>query len=214
MGIILVFVGLIVASGASFPTFKKIPSEFTVYKAWEVSAHLDSGNVVYLVIVTGYNWSWWAQDPPLDPDTGNPLPLALNVTISDPFGTESKFKVFYEAPPEGYEYTGRVDDPGIPILLSKIETVYPGSLEVKEPPDGIGGTATRSGVHYIRIIPERWMFGPAETLVLHRWAFEKEYPYSILFPSGSVIGLLGAAVSVWGVYGSKPRSKSRFKHRR
>ncbi len=213
LGIVLLLFGLVVVGLAERQTLKTIPYEMTASNAWEISGDYCQGDNIYLVTVPGYpNWSWWAEDPELDPITGEPLPQTLNVTITDPYNVEAKFKVFYASPPPGYSY---YTTPGqhLPILLSKVELIEAGSLGVKDPPDGIGGVVNHNGTYVARVIKEWWMWGPAESLVLHREVFEKEYAYIFLLPVGGAVFLLGVVLAVWGAKSSRHKIKVKPKRK-
>jgi len=210
-GIILLFLGVVLASNFNLPV-EKPPRNVTVdsvSQAWAFSkkSSFEAGDIVVVRLVAGEGW--WTLFARAPPGYAHPV----NMTVVGPTEHETTFMVFFAAmsQPEPDPETGE-----IPLYVYNITYAKPLSedLEFREPRE-IGGIVKRAGEYFVRCDRGTyWPRSPPSELVLYKEVHEKEYPYAFLLPVGTVFGVSGVAVSMWGAKGERHKMRTKRKAKR
>jgi len=221
-GIILLLVGIIIASSSNLPSERIVYDEVaSADKVWGISGSFVEGDIVIVDFSAGEDW-WlkFVRAPTSD------YQVPLNFTINGPSEGETIFQVYIGAPPG---YTESQPSPGegieIPVGPRNIELVSQSSdLEVRAPKIiEIGGIIKTTGQYLVQVkknvknetvvtngVPEPytviWPKTPPEKLRLLKEVYLKEYPHLFLLPIGAPLIVCGVAVSTWG---AKRTSKGR-----
>lgn len=189
LGIILLFVGIILASYSRYPIEKwKERSCNRAEQQWEASENLSKSERIIVAVVPSEGWTEWAYE--IHP---HGFKVNVSIIIEDPLGEEAEFIIFYEPPPPGYKQ----DHPGpLPIFLSNppFKLVKTGSLIVEEPLQFVGGIVTRNGTYRVKVIPTWWTWGPPKYIEIHVEILEKVNPYAYFLSIGVCLCFLGVAM--------------------
>jgi len=207
VGIALILAGLIMVS-YSDKSEKEVQPQAVNYtlNAWSVTANLEKDDKILVEIRLPY--TWWANESlqwePWHPNEGGPpsgVVLFGTVDIFDPDSNLTRFMITWAlmvSPttelPYGLAYYNitvlQQDGLDPTVLYRPASNAY----------DGIGGVAKKSGTYNVTlwaIIPPRP--DPPSYLGVFKGNIAIKYPYTALLPGGSVVGVAGATISVFGL---------------
>jgi hypothetical protein len=178
-------------------TFPKNYSENT-RDYWEVfcNKNVTENDEISVYLTPGFDWYMFAEEG-LPEDPYNPRYLTVNVSLVDPFGGESIFKLIF-ARPIGKDSL---------FLLKTILLLNNGLLVVNSSEGGvvseIGGVVKTSGNFSVRIY---FPLSPPQAVEILKKSYIYERKNSFLFVPGVVISIFGSACFLFSfVFGSKAR---------
>ena len=203
-GLILICIGLVLMSTSSLTqettTLELVAS---TNDAWNISDTFERDN--RMVVIFREANDWWKGF--FESEEGMAV-LYVYIHIFDPQNNETRFRVTLTPSQPGY--------PGLLILdisvtrtdgldTSSVKTAKTGLIT------GIGGIVQYNGIYrvVVDVYPPR--LNPPYILELYKEKTEKQYPYMFLFPGGAVIGVVGTALSLFGLKSEKHRVSSKSK---
>ncbi|MEM2522835.1 MAG: hypothetical protein QXW82_06780 [Candidatus Bathyarchaeia archaeon] len=207
LGVILIFVGVVCVSLSNTHEFVHRAVEVaSTQNADEVSAYFLIGENVSIVLSPGDDWS---PTGGLVEDGG--IYLTLNVTLISPDNGKTIFRFYFNT---SKEPPSSPDLPW-PLQLSKVEAlcVDEDSIEVRKPLtlEWIGGIIRQNGTFTIKSSRHPFLNTPPRYLAFFRAVTERRYLYSNLFPVGSLLSVIGVALSLWGSKSERERKRQKLR---
>ncbi|MCD6241791.1 hypothetical protein J7K27_09860 [Candidatus Bathyarchaeota archaeon] len=164
--------------------------------------NVTAGDKIVVDVIPGINWYQFTHGIPEDPY--NPNYYSINVTVIDPLGGRTLFKIIYVTPKPSSEYTQGILLPWRIELLSN-----DGRLVVNVDKDGtapeIGGIAKVSG-NYSVTVPNVYPSPPREIKIMKEIHFYTR-PWSYLLPIGLSMTCGGAGLAVFSFKRKKTTKK-------
>lgn len=195
-GIVLLFVGAIVAS-ASTTLLAEEKSHFStrasVKDSWEVGPALYKRNEKLIV-------DFLPPNPKYDIIPDYPVKIIFEITSSH--GSKTIFEAKCK---EGLE--GGLAPPDISVVLSEDGLIVSG-YQVE-----VGGIVSHTGNYTANITSRHMGTWHPKTLALKVEIVEKEYPYFFVLPIGVALIVVGGSLSVWGAISSTRTQKRSSKVR-
>jgi len=196
-GIILLFVGVIVAS-ASTTLLAEEKSHFStrasVKDSWEVGPAPYKRNERLMVDFLPPNPEYDYLIPT--------YPLKIVVEITSSHGNKTVFEVIFK------EIGGKLAPPEVNVTLSE------DGLTVSDYQYEIGGIIRHTGNYTANITSRHLGTWRPKTLALKVEIVEKEYPYFFVLPIGIALIVVGGSLSVWGAKSSTRSRKLSSKVRK
>jgi hypothetical protein len=214
VGIILILAGLVMVSYSNKGE-KDVQSKAVNYalNAWNVTADLEKDDKILVEIRT--STTWWADEnlqwEPWSPTEGGPPSGAVlygTLDIFDPDGNLTRFIITWTPMisattqlPYGLAFFNitvlQQDGLDPTILYRPADNAY----------DSIGGVVKKSGTYNVTlwgIFPSRT--DPPSYLGVFKGIATMKHPYVALLPGGSVVGVAGAAISIFGLRSEKRKN--------
>lgn len=203
-GVILICIGLVSMSTSNLTQEKtSLESVASTNDAWSISGTFDEDDRMVVIFREAYDW-WNGFFEPAD---GMAL-LYVQIHIFDPQSNETRFEVALTPSNPGY--------PG--LLIVDISVIKNGSLDTSTVKDaktglimGIGGIVPQNGVYSVSVDVYPPRESAPETLELYEEKVERLYPWAFLLPSGAALGVVGTAISVFGLKSEKHSASSKSK---
>jgi len=196
-GIVLLFVGVIVASASTTLLAEEKSQLLTRVSAkdsWEVGPAPYKQNEKLIV---DFN----PPDPEHDVIPEYPIKIVFEVT--SPQGSKTVFDAKFK---EGFG--GRLAPPDISVVSSE------DGLTVSDYPLDVGGIVSHTGNYTANITTRHLGTWYPKTLALKAEIVEKEYPYFFVLPIGVALIVVGGFLSVWGAKSSTRARKLSSKVRK
>ena len=205
-GLILICIGLVLMSTSNLTQEKAtLESVASADDAWSISGTFERDDKMVVIFREANDWGTGF----FESEEGGVAVLYVYIHIFDPRNSETRFMVTLTSS----------GGPGYGLFILDILVTETDGLDISSVKDaktgviiGIGGTVQYNGLYKVMVDVYPPRQNPPSVLGLYEEKKDaRAHPYAFLLPSGAALGVVGTAISLFGLKSEKHRASSKSK---